>query len=321
LSARALVARVEDEIIDRFDLDLLPIISASSGQKPILDENNAYMDRWGVERKLPVGGGHYYVSKPPLANVERISDLDSIPWPEPKEDFSELTKIAKNLYENTDKALVLNLEIGFLHQAQFMRGFDTWLLDLAAEPKLVGAYMDRMIDIWLVETENAIKAVNDYAHIATYTDDIAFQDRPMMSRRMLEKLIFPRQKRVIEKIKESNLKVMYHSCGSLVTLFDDYIEMGVDIINPVQVSAAGMNETAELKNRWGKDLVFWGGVDTQDVLPHGTVEDVRAEVIKRLDDLSPGGGFMLACVHDIQEEVPAENIRAVFETAMDWSKS
>lgn len=318
LSARALVARVEDEIIDRFGLDVLPIISKQTGIAPVLDENRAYSDRWGVERTLPEDGGHFYVSKPPLANVERVSDLSQYKWPEPVTDFSELGDQAKYLYETTDKALVLNLSIGFLHQAQFMRGYDNWLMDLASEPALAEAYMDRAIEIWIEEAENAMAACKGYAHIVTYTDDIAFQNSPMMSMRMYRKLIKQRQRRIFDCLKKSDMKVFYHSCGSLVTMLDDFIEMGVDILNPVQVTAKGMGETAELKRRWGNDIVFWGAIDTQNVLPHGTPEDVRTETFKRLDDLSPNGGYVLACVHDIQAEVNPANVCALFDAADEW---
>jgi uroporphyrinogen decarboxylase len=318
LSARALVARVEDEIIDRFGLDVLPIISKQTAIAPELNKNRAYYDRWGVERTLPEDGGHFYVSKPPLADVNRISDLNQYEWPEPLTDFSELGLQAKHLYETTDKALVLNLSIGFLHQAQFLRGYDNWLMDLASEPALAEAYMDQIIEIWIEEAEKAIEACRGYAHIVTYTDDIAFQNSPMMSMRMYRKLIKSRQKRVFDCLKKSDMKVFYHSCGSLVTMLDDFIDMGVDILNPVQVSAKGMDDTVELKRRWGKDVVFWGAIDTQNVLPYGSPADVRTEVYKRLNDLSPDGGYVLACVHDIQAEVSPENVCALFDAADEW---
>ena len=318
LSARALVARVEQELIDQFKLDVLPISSLNGSLAPELDEERVYLDRWGVERKLPEGGGHYYVSRPPLASLDSISELQRFDWPEPERDFSELGYQAKALYENTDKALVLNLSIGFMHQSQFMRGYDKWLMDLVSEPALAEYYMDCIIDIWIAESEKAIEATQGLAHIVTYTDDAAFQNGPMMSKRMYDRLIKPRQRRVVEFLKGSGMKVFYHSCGSIVSMLEGYIDMGVDIINPVQVSAKGMGETAELKEKYGKDLVFWGAIDTQDVLPHGSPQQVKEEVWKRMDDLSADGGYVLACVHDIQEEVSPENICAVFEAADEW---
>jgi uroporphyrinogen decarboxylase len=318
LAARAQLARVEPEVVERFQIDCLPLIARSAAEPPILDGNRSYVDRWGVERRLPQGDGHYYVTQPPLANAERTSDIDAFVWPEPVLEFSALGQQAAQLREGTDKALVLNLEVGFLHQAQFVRGFDLWLMDLAADPRLAGALMDAILDIWLVEAEATLEAVGDYADVVVYADDIAFQDQPMFSPRMYRKLIKPRQKRVFDLLKRSGLKVFYHSCGNVRPLLPDLVEMGVDIINPVQVSAEGMDDTAALKAEWGRELAFWGGVDTQAVLPRGSVHDVRHEVWRRLDDLAPGGGYVLAAVHDVQPEVPPANLCAMFEAADEW---
>ncbi|HEY4753674.1 MAG TPA: uroporphyrinogen decarboxylase family protein, partial [Candidatus Limnocylindrales bacterium] len=113
-------------------------------------------------------------------------------------------------------------------------------------------------------------------------------------------------------------KVFFHTCGAVHELIPDLLEIGVDILNPVQVSAAGM-DTAELKREFGRDLVFWGGgVDTQRVLGGGTPDEVRAEARRRIDDLAAGGGFVFATVHNIQPDVPPENILAVHEVVRAW---
>jgi uroporphyrinogen decarboxylase len=208
--------------------------------------------------------------------------------------------------------------VGFLHQAQFMRGFDLWLMDLVADPRLAGKMMDTILGIWLVETEATLRAVGDCADVVVYSDDIAFQDRPMFSPRIYRRLIKPRQKRVFDLLKGSGLKVHYHSCGNVSPLLPDLVELGVDILNPVQVSAEGMGDTARLKTEWGQELVFWGGIDTQAVLPYGSPQEVRREVQRRLDDLAPGGGYVLAAVHDVQPEVPPANLCAMFEAADEW---
>ena len=317
LSARAQLAVVEPAVVDAFGLDLLPLATAAGAQAPELDERQRYVDRWGVERQLPLGG-HYYVTRPPLETISRVSEVNSIPWPEPHQDFSELAGRAAQLRVETDKALVLNLEVGFLHQTQFMRGFDKWLMDLAADPRLAEAVMDRVLDIWLAEAEATIRAVGANADVVVYADDIAFQDRPMVSPKMYRRLLKPRQQRVFDLLKASGMKVFYHSCGALALLLPDLVEMGCDAINPVQVSAAGMEDTVQLKADWGDKLTFWGGIDTQAVLPRGSVQEVRDEVQRRMMDLAPGGGYVLAAVHDVQPEVPPENLCAVFEAADGW---
>jgi uroporphyrinogen decarboxylase len=318
LSARAQLARVEPALLKRFKVDCLPLISQTAAEPPALDEQRSYVDRWGVERQLPSGGGHYYVTRPPLALAGRASDLRAYAWPEPRIDFALLREQAARLRATTDKALVLNLEVGFLHQAQFMRGFDRWLMDLAADPRFAEALMDAILEIWLAEAEATIRAVGDCADVLVYADDIAFQDRPMFSTPMYRELIKPRQRRVFDLVKRGGAKVFYHSCGNVRPLIADLVEMGVDILNPVQVSADGMGDTAALKAQWGDALTFWGGIDTQAVLPRGSTGEVRREVMRRLDDLATGGGYVLAPVHDVQPEVPPANLCAMFEAADQW---
>ena len=317
-SARAQLAYVEAPVIERFGIDLLPIILKAAAAAPDLDERRCYVDRWGVERRLPEGGGHYYVSRPPLAPAERIADLQSYAWPEPRLDFAELGAQARRLRRSTDKALVLNLEVGFLHQTQFVRGFDRWLMDLAGDPVFATALMDRVLEVWLAEAEAMIQAVNGYADVVIYADDIAFQDRPMVSPRMYGSLLRPRQRRVFDLLKDSGMKVLYHSCGNVWPLMGDLVDMGVDALNPIQVSADQMGDTAALKRTWGKELTFWGGIDTQYVLPRGSSSEVRQEVWRRMDDMAQEGGYVLTSVHDIQPEVPAENVCAMFEAAEEW---
>jgi uroporphyrinogen decarboxylase len=320
-SSRAQLAWVEDPIIERFQLDFLPVIPATAARLPELDEQRSYRDRWGVERRLPEEGGHYYVSRPPLAWARQPGDLRAHAWPEPRTDFKALGERASRLRETTDKALVLNLEVGFLHQTQFMRGFDNWLMDLAADRSFVEALMDRVLEIWLSEAQATIQAVGTNADVVVYADDIAFQNRPMVSPRMYRALVKPRQRRVFDLLKSSGLKVFYHSCGNVQPLIEDLVDMGVDILNPIQVSADTMGDTAALKARWGDKLTFWGGIDTQDVLPRGSVRQVWQEVTRRLDDMAGGGGYVLAAVHDIQPEVPPENLCALFDAASDWSEN
>jgi len=135
---------------------------------------------------------------------------------------------------------------------------------------------------------------------------------------MYRKFIKPRHQRYLEMIhSRTAAKILYHSCGSVVRLLPDFVEMGVDFINPVQVSAVGM-DTAALKREFGRYLGFWGSVDTMQVLPFGTPDDVRAEVKRRMRDLAPGGGFVLAAVHNIQPNVPPDNIVAMYDAAREF---
>jgi uroporphyrinogen decarboxylase len=320
LSARAQLARVEPSVLERFQVDCLPLIPDEASKQPELDDQRTYTDRWGIQRRSPQDNGHCYVTHAPLARADRASDLYAYDWPDVCTSFDSLGKLAVHLRQTTTRALVLNLEVGFLHQVQFLRGFDQWLMDLAADPKLAETLMDTVLDIWLAEAAGTIKAAGDQADVVVYSDDIAFQDRPMVSVAMYRRLIKPRQKRVFGLLKSSGAKVFYHSCGNVQPLLSDLVEMGVDILNPVQVSARDMADTAALKREWDRHLVFWGGIDTQAVLPRGKRSDIYREVHWRLDSMAEGGGYVLAAVHNIQPEVPPQNVYAMFEAADEWQE-
>ncbi|MBC8386671.1 MAG: hypothetical protein H8E13_01280, partial [Actinobacteria bacterium] len=148
------------------------------------------------------------------------------------------------------------------------------------------------------------------------------QNNLLISPSTYRKYIKPRQKKLNSLIKEkkSDIFIFYHSCGSIYEIIPDLIEVGVDALNPVQVSAANM-DTKRLKKEFGKDITFWGGgIDTQRVLPFGTPHDVKEEVRKRIDDLAPGGGFVFATVHNIQAEVPPQNIMAMWDALQEYGK-
>ena len=168
--------------------------------------------------------------------------------------------------------------------------------------------------------ERALALVGPNVMMVSEADDLASQDRCLVSRELYLKLIKPRHTRLFSFIKKEAqvpVRIFYHSCGAVAPLIPDLIESGIDILNPVQVSAAGM-DTARLKKEFGKDLTFYGGgVDTQQVLPRGTPQQVRDEVKRRIDDLAPGGGFIFNTVHNIQADVPPQNIVAMWETLQE----
>lgn len=176
-----------------------------------------------------------------------------------------------------------------------------------------------MTDIWLRIARRMLDAVGANDDLVFYGDDVAFQQGPMVSHDTYEKQIKPYQQRIFDLLRGHGAKIMYHSCGSVVTLIEDFIELGVDALNPIQVIAAEM-DTARLKKDFGRRIAFGGGVDTHEVLPRGTPEqvreEVREEVRRRLRDLAPGGGYVLAAVHNIQCEVPLENISAIYDEAL-----
>ncbi|MEK7204292.1 MAG: uroporphyrinogen decarboxylase family protein, partial [candidate division NC10 bacterium] len=179
--------------------------------------------------------------------------------------------------------------------------------------------MDRYVDFWVRLTERALREVGDLVDLAMFGDDLGTQQGPVMSPALYRRLIKPYHARMARAVKHFHKPLLLHSCGSVAAFIPDLIEIGFDAIHPVQVSAKDM-DSARLKGEFGRDITFWGGIDTQRVLPRGTPAEVREEVRKRIADLGPGGGYVLGAVHNIQAEVPVENILAMFEAAREFGR-
>ncbi len=200
-----------------------------------------------------------------------------------------------------------------MHQTQFLRGYADWMMDTIANRVFFDALMERAMDLVLGVSGNLLAAVGDNVDIVFYGDDVAMQSGPLVSHDVYLQCIKPWHRKIFNFLRSrTKAKILYHSCGSVYSLIPDLIDLGIDALNPIQVSAKDM-DTARLKREFGKRLTFWGGVDTQHVLPRGTPDDVRAGVRRRIRDLAPGGGYVLNSVHNIQREVPPENVCAMFE--------
>jgi len=318
LSLRSMIADVDEEVLQRYDIDTrsLPLLGNSRPTERTPD--GGYKDEWGVVREQPDPQGHFMDTVNPLAGECTLEDLEKHPWPDPDDPgyTAGLAETAARLRRETDCALVLSLPVGPTHLSQWLRGFENWMMDLASNLELYEALMDRVTAIWLKISARMLDAVGDNLDITFFGDDVAFQQGPMVRRSAYERHIKPYQEQIFGLLKRYPGKILYHSCGSVVSMVEDFIELGVDALNPVQVSAADM-DPARLKRDFGDRIAFWGGVDTQRVLCRGTVDDVRREVRDRLRVLAPGGGYVLCAVHNIQREVPPENIDAMYGEALE----
>jgi uroporphyrinogen decarboxylase len=317
LVRRSHIARLDEHVLATLDVDCRGLIPAGpevSVERELPD--GSYVDMWGVTWAKP-DRGHYYIKKPVFTSAVTSDELRRYRWPDATDPgfVRGLSGVARALHDDTDYAVILTLPVGFVHQSQFMRGYEDWLMDLVTDPSGVASLCDAILDVWLEVARRMIDACSPFVDVVAFGDDVAFQNGPMMSPDVFRSLIKPRMKRVFDLIKNRcEAKILFHTCGSAVSLIPDLLELGMDALNPVQVSAKGM-DTGELKRLYGKDLTFWGAVDTQRVLPFGAPDDVRAEVAQRIDDLADGGGYVLGAVHIIQAEVPPENILAMVEAA------
>ncbi|MFQ5811943.1 MAG: uroporphyrinogen decarboxylase family protein [Anaerolineae bacterium] len=320
---------LDEALLERFGVDfrMVQLPAATAPGLNIFEDGDyyAFIDRWGSKLHKPKHGGLYFdwVDFPIKEATMEALDTYTWPRPDPPEYNVQLREQAKYLYENTDYALVGSAVIGggIFEQPARTMGLENFLMALVKEPKFADRLMGQITDIYIESCHNYLEQVGEYLQVFTYWDDVNGQDGWLISPDIYRKMIKPKQRRLLEAIKsKTNAKIYYHGCGAVYDLIPDLIELGFDILNPVQVSARDM-DTRRLKEEYGQDIVFWGGgVDTQRVLPFGKPDEVADEVKRRIDDLAPGGGFVFAAVHNIQALVPPENIVAAFETALEYGR-
>jgi uroporphyrinogen decarboxylase len=317
-AARAQTVLPDDSLLDYFHIDTRAMVLGdfSSGRSREI-RLDAFVDAWGTTwEKAP--DGHFINVDGPFQKIEpNINTLESHAWPNPEDPnlYLGLGEQAEFLRKTTDRALILNLPLGVIHQCQFLRGFSEWLIDLVSNPEFAKRMMDIVCDLWIRIAEKALDAVGSNVDVVEWGDDVAIQDSLMFSPDMYRKYIKPHHCRMIRAIKSrTDAKVLYHSCGAVFPLIDDFIEIGVDALNPVQVSARGMDPQV-LKERFGDRITFWGGIDTHHILPNGSPQDVREEVQRIVRLFGKGGGYVLASVHNIQNDVPPENVVEMLQAA------
>lgn len=282
-----------------------------------------FKDEWGAKWKMPKNGFYFDMVGHPLKDAD-FEAVKKYKWPNGK-DISisrGLAEHAVEIYSRSKAALVLDARIGngFFHTGALLEGYQDFFTDLLLSPEKTTYILDKVLELKLDYFDVLLNEVGKQIHVIRELDDLGGQNGLLISPEEYRKYIKPRQRILFDFIKKKapNAKLLFHSCGSIYQIIPDLIELGVDIINPVQVSAAFM-DTKRLKREFGKDITFWGGgIDTQNILPKGKSQEVRDEVKRRIDDLAPGGGFVFATVHNIQEDVPIENIIALFESIKDY---
>ncbi len=325
LYSRRSATVVPDEVIlKRFGIDARPV---KPGRPDVTAEReidiNTFIDEWSVTWRRAPGEHFISVDGPFRRQADPTpNDLGQISWPNPNDRgyYRSLGEQARKLHEETDCAVVLNLLNGPVHQSQFMRGYSEWLEDLLLRPNFVEALAERITEVWVAMATHALEESRDHIDAVAYGDDLALQDSPLMRPESYRKLIKPQHKRMAAAIKQFGKPIVYHSCGSVYSLIPDLLDVGIDALNPVQVTAANM-DTKRLKREFGRDLSFWGAIDTQQVLPFGTRTEVREEVRRRIEDLGDNGGYILCPVHNVQPEVPPENIVAMLEAALEYGRA
>lgn len=339
------VAGVEEDVRQALGSDVVPVLyeprtwrngvltDGSPAELPAQftpqlqeDGSQAVFDTDGnVTARMPKGGNYFDPSYAPLAHAVSISDIEKcaahlkdfdVPAHLDK-GYAELAENAKRLRENTDYLLVGHFSGHLLQACLILRGWEAFLVDLLLNQKFAEALMDRLLEANIERFERYAATVAPYVHVVMFEDDLGMQDRPLVPPELYRKMIKPYQRQLFAFAKSKcDAYLFLHSDGAVAPLIPDFIEMGVDVLNPVQVSAAGM-EPKVLKREFGRDICFWGaGCDSQNTLPFGTPAQVADEVKRRTDELAPGGGFVFSTIHNVQNGVPPENVATMFHTAM-----
>ncbi len=321
-----LTAYPDDTLMKRFGIDVKMVTANPPANfKLQVSPGGKLVDEWGiVYQKHEEAQTHFTVEKEaPLYRATSKEEIGKYPWPDPTDPsrVRGLREVARR-YQEEGFGVVLNTPLLFMTYTQWMRGLEQFMMDTVLNRELLQYLMDKILEILLEMTRHLLEEVNPFMDVVAIGDDLSHQGGLTYSPDMYRKLFKPRHQAIVNFLKKNagGAKILYHCCGAAEPLLRDLVEIGVDAYNPVQVSAKGMDDTKKIKSLYGRDLTFWGGIDTQRVLPFGTPDEVKAEVHRRIEDLAPNGGFVLAAVHNLRPEVKPENICALYEAALEYGK-
>jgi uroporphyrinogen decarboxylase len=317
------LALPDDDIVERLDVDVRGLfpLNSHNWQINLFDAGAclAFVDEWGITQHQPKDGGLYFsVVKSPLDRADLApEDVRAHAWPDTGDlrRIEGLRGIAEAYRDQGRAVMIKGVLAGVFEMAQRVRGMERLMVDLASDQGLACAILDTMVELKLRFWELALPRLGDLVDVVSEADDYATQTSQLISPRMFRRIFKPRLQAVFSRIHQlaPHAKLFFHSDGNIRPMLPDLIEIGVDILNPVHITATGM-EPAALKRDFGRDVCFWGGgVDTQSVLPFGTPQEVRDNVRRNVDALAPGGGYVFNTIHNIQADVPPENIVAMLE--------
>lgn len=322
------LATIEDDIATRLGIDTRGLYPLNSHNWGIVEEDAgdywAYRDEWGIVHHRPKKNGFYFsIVETPLPKMEiTAEDLAQLSWPDmgAKWRVDGLREQAEQ-HRAAGYAVVLkDAFAGLFEFAQRVVGMQNLLMMMAVDRQAAGLLFDKLLALKLDYWQTALTELGDLVDVVTYADDYGTQVSQLISPRMFRKQLKPHVAQVLALQAElaPHAKRLFHSDGNVRPIIPDFIEMGVDILNPVQGTAVNM-KPVELKQEYGQDLVFWGGgVDTQGILPTGSPQEVKEDVQRNIEVLAPGGGYVFNTVHNIQADVPPENIVAMWEALQEF---
>ena len=314
----------DEEILRALHVDTfyLRVNVARSWKRERLDANTV-VDEWGVPWTKAPGSYYTFPSGHPLKTA-RMEELEKFAWPDADEPsrFEGLKEKAQKLFRETGYALVAEglTGVGVFDMSWHLRGMENIFMDMLLNPEFTEALFRRLTDFYVGVYRNYMRAVGEFIQMVIYYEDLSGQDGPLISPELYRRYVKPAHRRIFQAIRENTrAKICVHTCGSAYAFLDDYVELGVEVLNPVQTSARGM-DPSRLKEKYGKVLSFHGAIDTQKFLPGATPVEIEKEVRRMIRILGRGGGYLFTSCHSIQPDVSAEKIVALFSSAAKHGK-
>jgi uroporphyrinogen decarboxylase len=312
----------DESLLQRFDIDFRWVVP---NWVQVTERNDVpgYVDMWGVPYKAAADWDHCVVDGAPVRHAT-LDTIDDFQWPDSNdpEQFRGLRDRAKHLYENTDFVVGADaIKAGVLMNSLQMRGYDQFFMDLVIDKPFAEALMDRILKKLKEMWSRYMEEVGEYVQLVYLTDDLGSQTSLLISPKLFREMLMPRMKELHDHIKGlADVKVMFHTDGAVLPLVDDFLEMNVDILNPVQTSVTGLEDTHALKEAFGDRLCFHGAIDVQHMMPNASTEELEHEIARRIYDLGRNGGYILAPCHNIGHDIPPENVITLFEKAREYGR-
>jgi uroporphyrinogen decarboxylase len=322
-------ARLDEDFRQRLAIDTYLVYGQwANPETAVFDKDSRYYlhtDEWAIGRRKPKVGGLYFdIYRHPLSGDHWQKRLESFSWPDPlaPERFEGLRKDAEQARTTGRYVVLMGLCPGVMEVSSWLRGFESFFMDLVAEPKAARMVLERVVELKAAYWERARREVGDCVDAVNEADDLASQSALIFSPQTYRDAIKPLHKELFAAIKRAapHVKIIFHSCGAVRQLIPDLIDIGVDVLNPVQLGAVGMNPF-ELKREFGRDICFWGGgVDAQNVLGGGSPAAIAERVRRNIEALAPGGGWVFSPDHIVQADVPPDNLLAMWDALQDLNR-
>ncbi len=321
------LALPDDDLIEKLGIDVRGLFPLNSHNWRVnaIDTGDhwEYHDEWGLTQHKPKPDGLYFsVVKSPLDRPALTTeDVRTYAWPatgDPQR-IAGLRDLALKYRAQGQAVMIKGVLAGIFEMSQRVRGMQNLMIDLAANETLACTFLDKMVELKIKFWEMALAQLSDLVDVISEADDYGTQTSQLISPRMFRRIFKPRLQSLFARIHQlaPQAKLFFHSDGNIRPILPDLIEIGIDVLNPVHITATGM-EPGALKRDFGQDVCFWGGgVETQNVLPFGTPQDVKDNVHRNIEALAPGGGYVFNTIHNIQADVPPQNIVAMIEALRD----